>query len=363
MAKRPDDPAVYDFGMTVFKGLMTSDRDVGVTSADQEMGGGWLTFSTTFAVPDAVIPAAITQIQNASYTPPPQTIAPYFNYQNGDPAPLLGIIPISEDDVTINVPDLTKATPGMFIEAVAPKKGSIDADGINSFLVTCNQDAAGAIASGLTAGGAPPFTVECDLHEQFWIDACTVTVTADADKVYDSMSAALSEDGFLGICSASLQAAYRDMQTSGVIQTTIQMDSGALTAAQQTWIQQYVNNVQTEFWNTAKSVIFDWDPTKSDPTGTATASQGAFSSLFGGASVSMKADYQQGRPDPAGFPDPGGGHVGHPGSLGRPQRRDAGGESQPPDLSRSRGHRAVLREGAGRGHERGPVLRGSGRWH
>ena len=83
------------------------------------------------------------------------------------------------------------------------------------------------------------------------------------------------------------------MQTSGVIQTTIQMDSGALTAAQQTWIQQYVNNVQSQFWNAAKSEIFDWDPTKSDPTGTATASQGLFGSLFGGTSVSLKADYQR----------------------------------------------------------------------
>lgn len=293
VAKRSDDPADYDFGMTLFKGLMTSDRDVGVTSADQEMGGGWLTFSTTFAVPDEVITGAISQIQSNGYTPPAQTIAQYFNYQNGDPAPLLGIIPISEDDVTINVPDLTKATPGMFIEAVSAKKGSIDAQGINTFLITCNQDAAGAIASGLTAGGAPPFTVECDLHEQFWLDACTVSISADADKVYDSMSAALSTGGFLGITSASLQAAYRDMQTSGVIQTTIQMNAGALTAAQQTWIQQYVDNVQTEFWNTAKSVIFDWDPTKSDPTGTATASQGPFASIFGGTSVSLKSDYQR----------------------------------------------------------------------
>ena len=51
VARRQDDPADFDFGMTVFKGLMTSDRDVAVTSADQEAGGGWLTFSTTFGLP------------------------------------------------------------------------------------------------------------------------------------------------------------------------------------------------------------------------------------------------------------------------------------------------------------------------
>jgi len=292
LAKRSDGSGDYDFGMTLFKGLLTSATDVGVTSADQEMGGGWLAFSTTFAVPPEVLTAAVAQIQSGGHTPPAQTVAQYFNYQNGDPTPLLGIIPISEDDVTLNVADLTKATPGMFIEAASVNKGSIEAQGINAFLVTCNQWAAGAIASGLTAGGAPPFTVECDLHEQFWMDACTVTITADADKVYDSMSAALSASGFLGITSASLQAAYMNMQTSGVIQTTIVMDSGMLTAAQQTWIQQYVDNVQSDFWNMVKSAIFAWDPTKSDPTGTATASQGPLASLFGGASVSLKADYQ-----------------------------------------------------------------------
>jgi len=112
VAKRTDGSGNYDFGMTLFKGLLTSATDVGVTSADQEMGGGWLSFSTTFGVPPEVITAAIAQIQNGGHTPPPSTIAQYFNYQNGDPTPLLGIIPISEDDVTLNVADLTKATCG-----------------------------------------------------------------------------------------------------------------------------------------------------------------------------------------------------------------------------------------------------------
>lgn len=53
--KRQDNPALFDFGMTLFKGLLTSDRDIGVTSSEQDMGGGWLTFSTTFGVPDGVI--------------------------------------------------------------------------------------------------------------------------------------------------------------------------------------------------------------------------------------------------------------------------------------------------------------------
>src|SRR5262245_10114716 len=47
----------YDFSMTVFKGLMTSETDIGVNAMNTnngtvELGGGFCTFSTTFAVPD-----------------------------------------------------------------------------------------------------------------------------------------------------------------------------------------------------------------------------------------------------------------------------------------------------------------------
>ena len=291
--KRMGDPADYDFAMTVFKGLMTSDRDIGVTTAEQDAGGGWCSFSTTFAPPAGVITQALTQIQQHSHPAPSPTMAQYFNYQSGDIVPNLGVVTISEDDVTINVPDLTKATPGMFIEAVCSSKGSIEAAGVNSFLVTCNQMAAGAISGSLTAGGASPFTIFCALQQQFWMDACTVEVTCDVDKVYDSVSVAVQSSGFLGLCSGSLNAAYSNMQTNGAIQTKITMDSGMLTAAQQQWIQTYVTDIQTQMWDMVKTDIFDWDPSKTDTTASASQPSGLFAGLFGGASVSVKADYQR----------------------------------------------------------------------
>ena len=294
VAKRVDSPDDYDFGFTLFKGLLTSDRDIGVTTADQEIGGGWCAFSTTFAIPDGVIAQAIEKLQARDHAQPADRLLPFFNYASGDPAPALGIIPISEDDTTINIADLGHVGTGpnqMFISAAGTGKGSIEANGRNSFLVTCNELAAGAIASGLKAGGAPPFMIECNLKEQFYIEGCNVTVHVDVDKVYDSVSAALSAGGFLGISSATLNAAYSDMEVNGGITTEIRMNAGILTDDQKKWIQSNVDDMRKRVYDLVKTEIFDWDPSKGDTT--ATADRGIVSSIFGGAAVSVKANYQK----------------------------------------------------------------------
>src|SRR5690242_8292417 len=64
LAKKETAPSDFDFGMTVFKGLITSEDTLGAgTGGDQEAGGGFCTFSTTFATPDSVIAGAIQQLK------------------------------------------------------------------------------------------------------------------------------------------------------------------------------------------------------------------------------------------------------------------------------------------------------------
>ncbi len=68
LAKKQNSPADYDFGMTVFKGLMTQETTIGVTDAETtdgsvEAGGGFCSFTTTFGIPDSVIANAITRAQ------------------------------------------------------------------------------------------------------------------------------------------------------------------------------------------------------------------------------------------------------------------------------------------------------------
>ncbi len=292
LAKRPTDPANFEFGMTVFKGLLTSDRDVGVTS-DVEVGGGWCTFTTTFGVPEGVVEQALQKLLAEEHPKPAEKIAPYFNYSADAPTPKLGVVTITADEVTINVANLTQAGGAnqMWVEAVGSGKGSIAANGLNSFLVTCNELAAGAIAGSLKAGGVPPFLIACNLKEQFYIDAATVTVKVDVDKVYDAVSVAISAGGFLGIGSASLNAAYSNMQTTSAIAIDVKMDGAVLTEKEKEWIQGSVDEMRKRVFELVKKEIFEWEPGKGETP--ATAERGWASSLFGGASASLKTNYQR----------------------------------------------------------------------
>jgi hypothetical protein len=189
LAKKEDSPGDFDFGMTVFKGLMTTESTVGITAAqttggDVEAGGGFCTFTTTFAIPDSVIANAITALKNKNYAGSQSDgsvsarLMPFLNVAPTEPAPLLGIVPILSNDVSIFVPQLSMSgTPlaPMQISAQSAQKGSIEAHGFSSFLVTCNELAAGAIAGSLKAG-VSPFVVNYDLTEQFYLPACDITV-------------------------------------------------------------------------------------------------------------------------------------------------------------------------------------------
>ncbi|MGW2288569.1 hypothetical protein [Streptomyces phaeochromogenes] len=296
LAKKQTSPEDFDFGMTVFKGLLTSETHIGVEAeqagGDIEAGGGFCTFTTTFAVPDSVIANAVKALRAGQHAAPkPRLGSLFFAYGSGDPDPLLGVVPIIENNVTIEVPRLDAAggtAAPMYIDAQGAGKGSIEEHGFSSFLVTCNQLAAGAIAGSLEEG-VSPFTVHCHLKEQVYIHGCQIKVTVDADKTFNQFSAALSAGGFLGISSASLEYGYSNLITTGGIITEIQMDNGVLTPELQQWVMKNADDMRTRAFNLVKSEIFDWKPTEQSP---ATASRGLFSSIFGGSSVSLKSNYQ-----------------------------------------------------------------------
>jgi hypothetical protein len=298
LAKKQNSPKDYDFGMTVFKGLLTTETSIGITDENTtggtlEEGGGFCSFSTTFAVPDSVVANALKALKAGEHPAPVPWLSHLFGSQPDQPDPLLGIVPILEDNVTIEVPNLAAATSGskvpMFIEAQGAGKGSIEAHGVSSFLVTCNELAAGAIAGSL-GDGKSPFTIHCTLREQVYIHGCQVKVHLDVDKCYTQISAALSAGGFGGIGDASLQASYQNMVTSGGITTEIQMDNANLTPELEDWIKKNVDDMKTTAFQMLKDEIFDWKPREDAP---ASAQRGLFSSVFGGASVELKASYQR----------------------------------------------------------------------
>ena len=299
LAKKQNSPADYDFAMTIFKGLMTSETTIGVTDANTtagelSAGGGICTFSTTFAIPDSVITKAIQMLKRKDYHVPTATqrYMHYFNIEASDPEPELGIVPILDNNVTIEVPALAGVGDNkspFFINAQGNGKGSIEAQGISSYLVTCNQLAAGAVG-GMLKKGLSPFTVHYNLKQQFYLNACDIHLIIDVDKVYDLFSFALSTGGFLGIDSASMQSSWQKTVTSGGIQTIIKMDGASVPDDLKKMIEQQVEEMQKQAFDLVKSEIFDWKPTDSGPAST---DRGIFSSIFGGSSVSLKSNYQK----------------------------------------------------------------------
>jgi hypothetical protein len=285
LAKKQHAPADFDFGMTVFKGLMTTENTVGVTddqttNGEASVGGSFCTFATTFAVPESVIRGAIQKLRQLD------------NFGPDQPDPELGMVSITENNVTVEVPNLvavgSEKVP-LIVNTQGNGKGSLESSGISAFLVTCNQFAAGAIAGSLRRGKSP-FMVHYNLKKSFYINACQVVVIVDADKTFEQFSAAISAGGFLGLDSISLGAAYQNTVTNGGITTEITMNGAAVDADMKKLIDTQVDDMRKLALDMVKNVIFDFKPS-SDTA--ASADRGLFSSVFGGSAVSMKANYQR----------------------------------------------------------------------
>jgi hypothetical protein len=285
LAKKQTAPADFDFAMTLFKGLLTGETTIGITDdvtqgGDVETGGAICTFATTFAVPESVIRGAIQQLKAQDHIRP------------DEPNPQLGIVPIVENNVTIEVPDLVKVggtKMPFFISAQGVGKGSVEATSVSTFLVTCNELAAGAIVGALK-NGKSPFTVHYNLKQQFYINACDIIVKVDVDKVFESFSTALSAGGFLGIDNLSFSSAYQSTVTSGGISTQITMNGAVVDDATKKMIETQVDEMRKFAMDLVKKEIFDFTPTPDAP---ASADRSLFSSIFGGFSVSMKSNYQK----------------------------------------------------------------------
>jgi hypothetical protein len=288
LAKKQDDPATFDFGATVFKGLMTTENTVGVTDAMTVDGvasaaGGFCSFATTFAIPDSVIAKATVMLKNQDFPAPPNfgKFAHLFLIGANDPTPQLGIVPIVSNNVTIEVPNMsgvgTAAAP-FFIDAQGTGKGSIEATSISAFLVTMNMLSAGAIVGSLKAG-VSPFTVHYNTTQQFYINAIDVTIHVDMTKTYDAFSAAISVNYF-GIVSANLSEAWSQCVTSGAITTDMKMGLADVDPDLKKMVEQQVQDLQKFAMDAVTKDIFNFSPNSTPATADS-------NSLVG---VSMKAE-------------------------------------------------------------------------
>jgi len=294
LAHKLESPQDFDFEMTVFKGLGSEEANITpaqLQGASTEMGGGFCTFSTTFAIPPSVIAAVIVKLQNGDHDAPAARLAAFFNLQAGDPAPGLGIVPISSSSVICAVQDPSVTGGQIVMTAQYSQQGSIEEQGISTFLLSCNLFAAGEIGSALKAGASPPFTVTNVLKESFYINAVTAEVDVDIDKVYDSFSVAVNASSVLGIDAVTANEAWASCLTTGGITTSITQNGTVLDANTAKWINDNVDEMKKTAMDMVQTEIFDWDPSKADSKAT-TAGRSWFSDFFGGAAVALKSDYE-----------------------------------------------------------------------
>ncbi|MGW5780960.1 hypothetical protein [Streptomyces sp. NPDC003863] len=291
LARKHDSPDDFNFQMTLFKGLMSEEAHIAPSDlVGTELGGGFCSFSTTFRIPPSVITGVLEKLKRREHDTPGGRLAPFFNFQENDPPPSLGIVPITSSAVRCFVQDPAVTGGKILMTAQHSGKGSIEAQGLCSFLISCNLPAAGQIASALKQGASPPFVVENALQESFYINGVTIVVDVDIDKVYDSFSAAVSTGGFFRINSLAAEFAYQNCVTSGGITTHMTMNNGVpLDPSTKKWVDDHVDLMRKTAIDLVKNEIFDFDPSKTDSK--AAADRGWFSELFGGSAVSVKSTH------------------------------------------------------------------------
>ena len=83
LAKKEDSSRDFDFSVTLFKGLMTTEDTLGISGqqtsgGELDAGGAFVSFSTTMAIPDSVITGALARLKSQQHDPPPPRIARIF---------------------------------------------------------------------------------------------------------------------------------------------------------------------------------------------------------------------------------------------------------------------------------------------
>jgi len=274
LAKKQNDPGSYDFGATIFKGLMTTEDTVGVTddmtdSGTVSAGGGFCSFATTFAIPDSVIAKATKMLKAQDFPAPPHfgKFGHLFSIGANDPTPQLGIVPIVSNNVTLDVVNLaasgtTKAP--FVVNSTGPQKGSIEAQSISAFLVSMNMEAAGALVGSLKQG-ISPFNVRYNTTQQFYINAIDVTIHVDMTKAYDAFSAALSVNYF-GLVKANLSEAWSNCVTSGAITTDMKMGMADVDPDLKKMVMQQVQDLQKFAMDAVTKDIFNFAPNSTPAT-------------------------------------------------------------------------------------------------
>ena len=248
-----------------------------------EFLGGSCTFTTTFALTDAMTTAILADLMAHQHVPPRDRIAALFNHESADPAPDLRMVPILHNAVSCTVP---RPASGLAFLTVQPGQiGSIEMHARTTFLVSCNAAAAQEIVSNLRNGSSPPFIVTNTLTEQFNTGGAALVgdVRVNVERLYDAFASTLPQGDSRAIVGAIPELAYNTALDGGAVVTQITEGAGrSVDPILKAWIDMS-NPIKSATVAAAKEHLFDIGPEVPAPTGS-----GWWSDVFGGSTVSLK---------------------------------------------------------------------------
>jgi hypothetical protein len=273
LARRVDS-ADYDFSMTAFV------KDA--SSTHVEYIGGTCTFAATLTADDEVLADVIHALTAHEYPQPDASLAALFNYQPDDPQPEVVVMPIVRSAVECVIGPPNARSGPIVMNVANSATGSIEAQGRNTFLVTCSPAAAEEITTRLRDAAAPPFTIRYRLTEQFDTGPATwrADLTVNVEAIYDALSTTAPAGPLTGDTAERI---YTMAVASGAIRIT--SPDGELTR----WLVD-TDTVKSSSFGMLKDQLFD--------VGAAAATAGGpapswWNSVFGGAAVTLKTDHFQ----------------------------------------------------------------------
>ncbi|MGH3380723.1 MAG: hypothetical protein ACRDP6_38910 [Actinoallomurus sp.] len=270
LAQRQSSPE-FDFSMTALVRYALGPHP--------EYIGGSCTLAVTLAVPDSVTAGIVDALMAHHHPDPPPRISALFNHRDGDPAPGLRMVPVTRSAISCVVGDPRTGTAPIVVNA----EGSIEAQGRNTFLVSCTPAVAEEIVTSLRDRTVPPFLVRNVLTEQFATGPATLTadLQVDVDKLYDAFSAAMP-----GSVAENADVLYQ----AGMSADAVRVDpaTGAQVDALNAWLND-TDAIKEAVFGMVKDQLFDVGPDGSAEPGAPGPTW--WDDVFGHAKVTLKQDH------------------------------------------------------------------------
>ncbi len=295
LARRPNGD--YMFGLQKFSGVMDPTKNIG-TDGYSELAGGYLTFTTTLKIPEAVMEKGIENLKakiEQQYSTYDLWKLPPALEPNVAPIPIIDNI-TKIHEVTARAGDDSKnELNGDNLTAWGWKmqgegKGSLNPLGNNAFSAMLGQYPVQLIDGGAKSGTSN-IVVENNIRFKVWTPVTEIRVTGDWSKVYDHLSTSFQFKSIF--TNVDISTEMNKLVTNGAIKVELKFDSEFVDGAKQENYEKGADAIVETFIKLAEKAIFneakpDVEAAKADPSNTVLGSYGWF--MGSGFSLKQRKD-------------------------------------------------------------------------